>query len=590
MESLTQLGMVKSDLGELAEARRLLERSVALDPAHVNALVSLGVATLRAGDPTSAQACLEQALALSPGNPYALRALGQAHLMRNDHEGSLPFLRQAADTPPGDPITLYALAQALMALDTPEHRKEADTCLTRALALGHPPDLAERLRQTHSRLARQVLRSNAAGQPRLDVVMYCASALETYASLTPADQKQLLLEVGTAGQKGLNINDPTARLQLRHLPNSKPVSALQAACLLFVGVKLLMPGEDAGFDFEREFEVARGVVGGGKGGLTPWVWKIGRRDGFALHIGWSITILSTSPDGRTIRNPEASPRVRRLSCCFNFPGRKNHPEQSSCSQMRPGASCFNFPGRKNHPEPLALTRGGTNLSPFQLPRTEEPSGTEALGAGASPVAHVSTSPDGRTIRNQPDPQALRAPLAVSTSPDGRTIRNLARARARQLMKGFNFPGRKNHPEHGHSGMSLRSIICFNFPGRKNHPELEARQGHRVIPAVSTSPDGRTIRNGRAGCQCATADVLVSTSPDGRTIRNFYPQGPGAYEQARFQLPRTEEPSGTSHRCHLGGCRVFQLPRTEEPSGTAALKKLRAACSLRTFSAQHHYGP
>jgi len=181
--------------------------------------------------------------------------------MRNDPEGALPFPRQAADTPPGDPITLYALAQALMALDTPEHRKEADTCLTRALSLGPPADLAERLRQTHSRLARQVLRANADGQPRMDVVSYCSSALQTYASLSPAAQKQLLMEVATAGQKGLKINDPAARLQLRHL-NPEPISALQAACLLFVGVQLLLPGEDGGFDFQREFEIARGLVGG----------------------------------------------------------------------------------------------------------------------------------------------------------------------------------------------------------------------------------------------------------------------------------------------------------------------------------------
>jgi tetratricopeptide (TPR) repeat protein len=207
VESLTQLGMVNSDLGELVEARRLLERAVALDPTHDNALVSLGVAALRAGDPTSAQAPLEQALALTPDNPYALRALGQAHLMRNDPEGALPFLRQAADTPPADPITLYALAQALMAVDTPQHRKEADTCLTRALALGPPPDLAERLRQTHSRLARQVLRANA---------------LQTYASLSPAAQKQLLMEVATAGQKGLKINDPTAPSSSATSPTPNP--------------------------------------------------------------------------------------------------------------------------------------------------------------------------------------------------------------------------------------------------------------------------------------------------------------------------------------------------------------------------------
>jgi hypothetical protein len=75
-----------------------------------------------------------------------------------------------------------------------------------------------------------------------------------------AAQKQLLLEVATAGQKGLKINAPDARLQLRHLPNSKPITALQAAWLLFVGVKLLLPGQEAGFDVEREFAVARGMV------------------------------------------------------------------------------------------------------------------------------------------------------------------------------------------------------------------------------------------------------------------------------------------------------------------------------------------
>ena len=262
VNSLTNLGMVYSDLGRLEEARRLLERAVELDPTDANAHVALGVAALRAKDPAGAQGPLERAVALEPSNPHARHTLGQLHLMRDDPAAALPHLRQAALHAPGNPTMLFSLAQCLMGLDAPEHFNEAEALLNRALALAPQGDLAERIKQTNSRLARQVLRAGAAGQPRLDVVMYCASALETYASLTPADQKQLLLEVGTAGQKGLNINDPTARLQLRHLPNPKPVTALQAACLLFVGVKLLLPGEEAGFDFEREFEVARGVVGG----------------------------------------------------------------------------------------------------------------------------------------------------------------------------------------------------------------------------------------------------------------------------------------------------------------------------------------
>ncbi len=106
-----------------------------------------------------------------------------------------------------------------------------------------------------------MLRANAYGQPRVDVVTYCASALEAYGALDAAGQKQLLMELATAGQKGVAFNWPEAQLQLRHYNNGEPISHLQAAYLLFVGLKLLMPGQEAGFDFEREFEVARGGSG-----------------------------------------------------------------------------------------------------------------------------------------------------------------------------------------------------------------------------------------------------------------------------------------------------------------------------------------
>jgi Flp pilus assembly protein TadD len=48
LHSLTNLGMVYSDLGRLEEARQLLERAVELDPADAKAHVALGVAALRA--------------------------------------------------------------------------------------------------------------------------------------------------------------------------------------------------------------------------------------------------------------------------------------------------------------------------------------------------------------------------------------------------------------------------------------------------------------------------------------------------------------------------------------------------------------
>jgi hypothetical protein len=41
------------------------------------------------------------------------------------------------------------------------------------------------------------------------------------------------------------------------------VSGLQAACILYVGVQLLLPGQDAGIDFGREYEMAKGMAGEG---------------------------------------------------------------------------------------------------------------------------------------------------------------------------------------------------------------------------------------------------------------------------------------------------------------------------------------
>ena len=61
------------------------------------------------------------------------------------------------------------------------------------------------------RLAERVMRANAQGMPRLDAVM-----------------------------------DPSTAL-----------SALQVVGILYVGMQLLLPGQDAGIDFAREYELPR---------------------------------------------------------------------------------------------------------------------------------------------------------------------------------------------------------------------------------------------------------------------------------------------------------------------------------------------
>ena len=43
------------------------------------------------------------------------------------------------------------------------------------------------------------------------------------------------------------------------------VSTLQAACILYVGVQLLLPGQEAGIELGREYEMAKGMTGSGSG-------------------------------------------------------------------------------------------------------------------------------------------------------------------------------------------------------------------------------------------------------------------------------------------------------------------------------------
>jgi hypothetical protein len=103
----------------------------------------------------------------------------------------------------------------------------------------------------------------ATGKPVLVMEEPELSAMETGQALDLAGQKQLLAEAAAVGQKGLAINDPQQMHQLRQYQGGAPISALQVACVYFVGVQLLLPGQDEGIDFGREYELAKGMVGQG---------------------------------------------------------------------------------------------------------------------------------------------------------------------------------------------------------------------------------------------------------------------------------------------------------------------------------------
>ena len=54
--------------------------------------------------------------------------------------------------------------------------------------------------------------------------------------------------------------------QLRLCQGGATIFALQVACVYYVGVQLLLPGQDAGIDFAREYELAKDMAVGESAG------------------------------------------------------------------------------------------------------------------------------------------------------------------------------------------------------------------------------------------------------------------------------------------------------------------------------------
>jgi len=181
--------------------------------------------------------------------------------MEDETATALPHLRAAVEVAEDDPINLFTYAQALLASDGESHVAEADALFKQALRLAPMGELAEKIKNQQRRLADRVMRANAQGTPRMDAVEYMISALKTYRALQPEGQKQLLAEVVALSQRGLAINDPNQRHTLSRYQAGTTVSALQAACIYYVGIQLLLPGQDAGIDLGQEYAVAQRMAG-----------------------------------------------------------------------------------------------------------------------------------------------------------------------------------------------------------------------------------------------------------------------------------------------------------------------------------------
>jgi Flp pilus assembly protein TadD len=251
---LYNLGMALSDMGKLEQAEQHLRHALKLVPGYVNARIALGVALTRAGRIDEAVEELERAARLEPGNSYAQRNLGAALLKLGREEEAIAPLRAAAELNPDHQRAWYGLAQAL---ELTGQVKDADETYLTTIRLGEHTEVAELARKARSRIAQHSFRPDVSGELRMDAVMYCLGAIERFEGMSMQEVQSITFEIAMLGRRGLDVNDPTPKYQLRSLNGD--FSGLHLVSIEYVGFKLLDPSVDIGFDLSREYGQAQAL-------------------------------------------------------------------------------------------------------------------------------------------------------------------------------------------------------------------------------------------------------------------------------------------------------------------------------------------
>ncbi len=145
---LAHVGTMLLEAGDAAEARRVLERALELDPLHPNALLGLGRVALAEDDAGRTRELVGRALALRPVYPGAYLFLGRALEALGDPAGAADAYRTGIAQNPNFPEAHERLARVVRELDGDEdearshHRAGMDLRLEQARTAREAPPLA----------------------------------------------------------------------------------------------------------------------------------------------------------------------------------------------------------------------------------------------------------------------------------------------------------------------------------------------------------------------------------------------------------------------------------------------------------------
>jgi predicted O-linked N-acetylglucosamine transferase (SPINDLY family) len=131
-EAMHLLGVSILDCERFDDAKRILERAIALDPGSADAHSNLAFALYKLERCEQARACYDKALALKPNFPMAQKNLGNVLLRLNLHEQAVAAFTRAIELHGGDVDAYCNRGVAEMAL---KRHEAASISYERALAL-----------------------------------------------------------------------------------------------------------------------------------------------------------------------------------------------------------------------------------------------------------------------------------------------------------------------------------------------------------------------------------------------------------------------------------------------------------------------
>ena len=247
---LYNLGMAVRDAGELTRAINLLTRLVKQAPAHMNGRVALGMAYLRARKTAEGIKELQTAVSQEPENLWARRNLGAGLMQAERFNEAVEHLRRATELAPADQAAWFGYGQALQSSG---ETLEADKAFIKTIELDEFSEIGEHARQAQTRIAEKSFHG-ASPTLRMNAVMYCLSALEKFAKLSPEQVKNIGLEIALRGTRGIDVNSSEQQYTLRSTEGN--FSGLYLVCLQYVAFRKIAPEQNIGFDLSAEYEAA----------------------------------------------------------------------------------------------------------------------------------------------------------------------------------------------------------------------------------------------------------------------------------------------------------------------------------------------